>query len=206
MAWNATARYDTDAAPGGLGLVHDFLSTAPVGHPAHDDLLDTLESAQTWLDTALETWASESDADLGDGVVIKEEDLPALKQLRTSLLAAIGSREKSAVADDVSSFLRAQLSISLSSDGRVELRGDGTPRTRVLGTVLKEVYEAQLRDTWRRLKACRNPHCRIVFFDRSKNNSRVWDDVGTCGNREHLRTFRARQQANRADGSASQVD
>jgi predicted RNA-binding Zn ribbon-like protein len=52
----------------------------------------------------------------------------------------------------------------------------------------------------RRLKICRNPRCRVAFFDRSRNNSGVWRDVRTCGNAANLRAYRARQ---RAAGNAS---
>jgi predicted RNA-binding Zn ribbon-like protein len=46
------------------------------------------------------------------------------------------------------------------------------------------------------LKVCRNPRCRVAFYDRSRNNSGVWHDVRTCGNAANLRAHRERQRAN----------
>jgi len=34
-----------------------------------------------------------------------------------------------------------------------------------------------------------------AFFDRSRNNSRVWHDVAVCGNLAHLHAHRARKRA-----------
>jgi predicted RNA-binding Zn ribbon-like protein len=37
--------------------------------------------------------------------------------------------------------------------------------------------------------------CPCAFYDRSRNNSRVWHDVRTCGNVANLRASRARRRA-----------
>ena len=41
-----------------------------------------------------------------------------------------------------------------------------------------------------RLKKCVNPDCNLLFYDRSKNNSRRWCDMQTCGNRAKQTRFR----------------
>ncbi|GAA2073838.1 CGNR zinc finger domain-containing protein [Pseudolysinimonas kribbensis] len=195
MTWSATARYGTDAAPGQLAFVHDFLSTAPVGHPALTDLLDDLGPAQSWLDEAVRArGADPAEVKLGS------DDLAPLKRLRSALLTSLDGE-----ADVTTSAPSAKLSISLDANGSVQLDGEGGAAARLTATLLRDVYDAQQQGTWRRLKACRNPSCRIVFFDRSKNNSRVWDDLATCGNREHLRTFRARQRAMESEGDAGSL-
>jgi hypothetical protein len=48
--------------------------------------------------------------------------------------------------------------------------------------------------TFRRLKLCHEPRCRVAFYDRSKNNSRVWHDTATCGNQVNSRAHRARRR------------
>ncbi len=58
-----------------------------------------------------------------------------------------------------------------------------------------EVLLAQRDGRWERLKVCRNPACPCAFYDRSRNNSRVWHDVHTCGNVANLRASRARRRA-----------
>jgi hypothetical protein len=47
---------------------------------------------------------------------------------------------------------------------------------------------------WTRLKACRNPPCSVVFYDNSKNQSRVWHNTSDCGNLVNLRAARVRQR------------
>jgi predicted RNA-binding Zn ribbon-like protein len=44
-----------------------------------------------------------------------------------------------------------------------------------------------------RLKIC--PNCRWLFIDRSRNASRVWCDMLTCGNRAKAQRFQRRQLA-----------
>jgi predicted RNA-binding Zn ribbon-like protein len=53
----------------------------------------------------------------------------------------------------------------------------------------------RLRETGR-LCECEAPGCVAVFADLSKNRSRRYCDTGNCGNREHVRAYRARR-ANR---------
>ncbi|MGA4847097.1 CGNR zinc finger domain-containing protein [Streptomyces sp. G5(2025)] len=56
------------------------------------------------------------------------------------------------------------------------------------------MYEEQRSDTARHLKACRNPLCRVAFYDRSRYDSGVWHDVKTRGNAANLRAYRARRR------------
>jgi predicted RNA-binding Zn ribbon-like protein len=44
-----------------------------------------------------------------------------------------------------------------------------------------------------RLRACGSETCRWVFLDTSKNHTRRWCDMKTCGNRMKARRFHARQ-------------
>jgi len=48
-----------------------------------------------------------------------------------------------------------------------------------------------------RIKVCQNPECRWAFYDESKNRKRRWCDPAICGNRDKVRRFRSRQQADR---------
>jgi predicted RNA-binding Zn ribbon-like protein len=45
----------------------------------------------------------------------------------------------------------------------------------------------------RHVHACKSDTCRWVFLDTSKNHSRRWCDMKTCGNRMKARRFQARQ-------------
>jgi predicted RNA-binding Zn ribbon-like protein len=44
------------------------------------------------------------------------------------------------------------------------------------------------------IRECADPSCRWLFLDHSKNHSRRWCDMRTCGNRSKVQRFRARQQ------------
>jgi predicted RNA-binding Zn ribbon-like protein len=45
------------------------------------------------------------------------------------------------------------------------------------------------------IKDCGSPTCRWLFLDLSKNHTRRWCDMKTCGNRMKARRFQARLQA-----------
>lgn len=47
---------------------------------------------------------------------------------------------------------------------------------------------------WPRIRLCRNADCHWAFLDRSRNGSRVWCSMGTCGARAKARAYRARQR------------
>jgi predicted RNA-binding Zn ribbon-like protein len=44
------------------------------------------------------------------------------------------------------------------------------------------------------VKDCGDPSCRWLFLDTSKNHTRRWCDMKTCGNRMKARRFQARSQ------------
>lgn len=46
-----------------------------------------------------------------------------------------------------------------------------------------------------RLKSCDNPTCKMVFYDRGKNNRRRWCTMAICGNRDKIANYRARKAA-----------
>ena len=46
-----------------------------------------------------------------------------------------------------------------------------------------------------RVRACSNPDCRWLFLDRSKNRSRVWCEMATCGSRAKMSRYRRRRTA-----------
>jgi hypothetical protein len=46
-----------------------------------------------------------------------------------------------------------------------------------------------------RLRRCEADDCRWVFYDRSRNQSKVWCDMSGCGSRAKARAYRERQAA-----------
>ena len=70
----------------------------------------------------------------------------------------------------------------------------------VLASLLATVHDAMVAGTWGRMKACRNHHCRWVFYDHSKNGSGAWCSTAACGSRMKVRAYRARQRARGGPG------
>ena len=196
MGWPATDRHGLSSAPAGLGFVQDFLNTRPT-HPAPSakpepvsDLLADLDSAQRWLDGALENWSHETGIPQG-GVLLTEEDLDKLCGLRADLTSLVRSTDQ---PHDATLLPSASALVRMGPDGTalLEPRGDGSRR--VSAIVLIEIFIAQRLDTWRRLKVCRNDRCAVSFYDRSRNDSAVWHDSRECGNAIYLRASRARKR------------
>jgi predicted RNA-binding Zn ribbon-like protein len=190
MGWPATDRYGLSHAPGGLGFVQDVLNTHPTQRPAMADQLGDLDSAQTWLDGALQNWSQETGVPQS-GVLITEADLDKLRGLRADLTSLLRSADQ---PRDATLLPSASVSARVGPDGKalLEPRGDG--HRRVSAIVLIETFTAQRLDTWRRLKICRNEVCSLAFYDRSRNNSAVYHDSRVCGNATYLRASRARKR------------
>jgi predicted RNA-binding Zn ribbon-like protein len=188
MTWSATARYGLAPAPGGLGFVHDLLNTRSAGRPRRPDLLAEVASARDWAGEALAAWAAETGQEV-PAVALGEGDLDPLRDLRVDLHAHVARPAAPGPEHQAGVVLR------LGPDGRVRPEPRGTGWRALASVALIAIAQAQAADTWRRLKACRNPRCEAAFFDRSRNNSGTWHDVRVCGNPANLRAYRARQRS-----------
>lgn len=70
----------------------------------------------------------------------------------------------------------------------------GAPPTAILGPVAWSAAGLLERGPLDRIKACPPAHgCGWLFLDLSKNRSRTWCSMKTCGNVAKVRRFRARQ-------------
>jgi predicted RNA-binding Zn ribbon-like protein len=154
------------------------------------DLLAELDSAQSWLDGALENWSQETGVPQSR-VLLTEADLDRLRGLRADLMSLLRSNDRQ---HDATVLPSASVSARVRPDGTalLEPRGDGSRR--VSAIVLIEAFTAQRLDTWRRLRICRNGLCSLAFYDRSRNNSAVYHDSRVCGNASYLRASRARKR------------
>lgn len=65
----------------------------------------------------------------------------------------------------------------------------------ILRPVVWSVAELLTSEELHRVHECAGPDCGWLFVDTSKNGSRRWCDMRTCGNRAKARRHRARQQA-----------
>ena len=190
MGWPASDRYGLSHSPAGLGFVQDVLNTHPTQRPPVADLLAEIDSAQSWLDEALQNWSRATGVPQSR-VVLTEDDLDKLRGLRADLTTLLRSADQ---GPDGALLPSASVSARVGPDGNAFLEPRGEGSRRVSAIVLIETFTAQRLDTWRRLKICRNEVCSVSFYDRSRNNSAVWHDSRACGNAIYLRESRARKR------------
>jgi predicted RNA-binding Zn ribbon-like protein len=184
--WSASHRYGLATAPGGLGLVQDFLNTVGIADYGPDLLADT-ELAHQWSTGAVRTWSALHGV-RAEAPPLADADLSKLRFLRGTITQLVrGERVDGSAVGAVSA------SFALS-DGQVRLQPAGSGWRWLASILWGEILLSQQADTWRRLKQCQRHGCDSTFYDRSKNNSGVWHNVKTCGNAENLRASRARRR------------
>lgn len=194
--WPASQRYGLSPAPGGLGLVQDFLNTMGIEGYGADLLADT-GVAQDWAVNAVRTWSALRGADLKPPG-LDDADLVKLRALRTAIADLVDGAVPSRRGTGPISA-----SFALSDTGAVRLEPSGSGWRWLASALWGEILLGQQAGAWRRIKRCHNHRCGSTFYDRSKNNSGVWHDVKTCGNAANLRASRARRrERDRAISSA----
>jgi predicted RNA-binding Zn ribbon-like protein len=184
----ATERYAAAPAPPMLRRVQSFLNTRSTGVPPEADLLASPASANSWLRTL--EWPTRPR--------LTTDDLPPLYELRETLQAQLEAGRAQSGSEPQADLARhlEKLSWGMTlEEGRLVLSAEGEGWRLVAGTLLGDIFLAQQHELWPRLKACRNPPCSVVFYDSSKNQSRVWHNTSACGNLVNLRAARARQRA-----------
>jgi len=66
---------------------------------------------------------------------------------------------------------------------------------RVMGRLLAAIAAADVDGTWKRLKVCADETCAWAYYDVSRNASRAWCSMESCGNRAKARRHRRRTAA-----------
>jgi hypothetical protein len=193
--WGASQRYGCTAAPGGLGLVQDFLNTRAIDGYGPDLLADP-DLAGDWLTSAVRAWSSARGVNVRPPA-LGDADLVKLRGVRATIEQLVaGERPTGRGTGGVTA------SFNLSDTGDVRLDPSGSGWRWLASALWGEILLSQRAGTWRRIKRCHNHRCGSTFYDRSKNNSGVWHDVKTCGNAVNLRASRARRrERNRAAAS-----
>ncbi|MEZ4502175.1 MAG: CGNR zinc finger domain-containing protein [Dehalococcoidia bacterium] len=87
------------------------------------------------------------------------------------------------------------LRVRFTPSGGVNLEATESGVAGFHAAVLGAVFREELRGEWRRYKLCRNPDCEWAFFDESRNRSRLWCEMQTCGARAKMRAYRSRRAA-----------
>jgi predicted RNA-binding Zn ribbon-like protein len=188
--WSASHRFRIASAPGGLGLVQDFLNTVAIGDYGPDLLSDTA-LARDWAADAIRKWSALRGVD-AEPPALSDGDLSKLRALRATITTMVTGQPPG--PRGVGSVRTVSASLAVSDAGEVRLEPAGSGWRWLASVLWSEILLAQQHDTWRRIKRCHNHHCVSTFYDRSKNNSGVWHDVKTCGNAANLRASRARRR------------
>ena len=169
-------------------LLIDFVNTRRFGPDR--EALTTPAALVAWLDEhGLEPGTRATKAEYDEARRVREA-------LRDLLLA---HNEVDADAEAASAVLdraarRAELGVRFAGgSARVEPGAGGVPGA--IGRILAEVSAAMADGTWERLKACRADDCRYAFLDTSKNRSRAWCSMQSCGNRAKVAAYRERHSA-----------
>jgi predicted RNA-binding Zn ribbon-like protein len=178
---------DRAPAPGGLRLVEEFVNTIS-GLRGGVDLIAEPDGLAAWLNSrGIALDGTVDDADARRAVVLREA-------VRAWLSGPGGTSGEAVVAIE-----RAAMDARLvlrPTDGdvlRLVTRAGGVDGA--LGTILIALYEGVVDGAAKRLRVCRNPACRWVFYDHSRNGAARWCSMKVCGSRAKAREYRRRRSA-----------
>ena len=198
----------------------DVPSGAPIGRE-RQDAPPSLEPVRLFLQTwsipndtrvPLDKLSSAQEANLfrrrhlaESAVSVSVRELSTLRALRDDLRSSVQADEATRV-ESLKPWLEwLPVTVDLQSDdpraSSVRYRYKGQ-RDAMAGAVLALVVEAIATGIWRRLKVC--PDCQTVFYDRTKNQNRVWCGMSAhgpegraCGSIAKVRSWRERQRSRR---------
>ncbi|NUU25840.1 MAG: CGNR zinc finger domain-containing protein [Streptomycetaceae bacterium] len=151
---------------------------------------------------ALAAWLTER-ALLDASATVTPADLDRTRIVREGLRAMLGRNNAptgepaSAAALDALSATARTLPLTLDPGADppalVPLH-DRNSVDAALARLLADVAASVAAGTWARMKTCREDDCRWAYYDHSRNRSRAWCSMSTCGNRAKARAFRTRER------------
>ncbi len=169
-----------------LDLVRDYVNT--LDFETGIDRISSPDELAMWLSEQglVDDLVEPTEQELADALAVRE----AIREL---LLAHNGVETDADVASKTleAAGRRANLGVRFEN-GRPVLASEGDGVRGAIGSIVATVAELAPTDEWKRLKGCRDEHCRVAFYDKSRNRSRAWCSMEVCGNREKARSFRAR--------------
>jgi predicted RNA-binding Zn ribbon-like protein len=172
-----------------LDLVRDYVNT--LDFETGIDTIATPDDLAMWLSEQglVDDLVEPSDEEVADALAVRE----AIREL---LLANNGVDADAGGASKTleEAGRKAQLGVRFE-DGRPVLAPESDGARGAIGRIIATVAELAPTDEWKRLKGCRDEHCRVAFYDKSRNRSRAWCSMEVCGNREKARSFRKRHAA-----------
>ena len=182
------------SAPGRLELVRQFVNTADLAEGA--DELEGLDGLAAWLrERAL----------IGPGDHLAPDDRQRALAVREALRDLLETRSGGSLDEAAVRALNAAGTGALLR-GTFDPHGSPQPEPvaggldRALGELFAIIHSAAVDGTWDRLKVCADDGCRWAFYDHSRNRSRSWCNMASCGNRAKARSYRRRHSAAGAAG------
>jgi predicted RNA-binding Zn ribbon-like protein len=166
-----------------LRLVEDLINTRSIEFDT--DELGTADAVAAWLRARDLLRRAEQVTPAEHRRVLRMRE-----GLRALIAANHGESEPPALADlaALSDALPVVLDVTTRPPRLVPARPGAVDHA--LATMLIAVARSVDNGTWNRLKVCREPACRWAYYDHSRNRSRAWCSMATCGNRAKARTFR----------------
>ena len=153
------------------------------------DAIDTPEKFREWL-VGLDL--------LDAGEPVTEDDVRFARRFRAATRSLCSTHSgfeldprTQAILDQLNA--EAPLQVTVSADRQLRLTPGGTGVMRALSSILALEYAAETAGEWDRFKTCKA--CGWAFFDESKNGSKVWCDMGSCGTRSKMKAYRERKKA-----------
>ena len=157
------------------------------------DFVNTLDLRpyQEGLDSAgaLASWLSDHGLPAGRAT---QADLERALVLREGIRDLIGGDAAGAAVVERAAR-DAQLELRFV-EGRARLVPAARGVTGALGSLVAEVATAMTDGSWGRVKLCGADDCRWAFLDTTKNGSRNWCSMRSCGNRAKVQAYRARHR------------
>lgn len=171
------------AIPQEVELVRSFVNTIDADEGTEE--LDSPDALATWLVRA---------GLVPKGTVASGRDLRLALQLRSALRADLLANHDG----DHDAAERAELEDVCRE---LPLHAVGTPTALApaasgprggLSAIVAASVTSRIKGSWSRLKICPADDCLWAFYDVSRNRSKRWCSMETCGNRNKVRAYRGR--------------
>jgi predicted RNA-binding Zn ribbon-like protein len=130
---------------------------------------------------------------------VRDEDVAAARALREAIYVLAHDRmagrtlSETAVATLNASAAHPDPVPALTAGGQPAWTADA-PAAAALSRVARDAIDLLTGPSVARLRECAAPDCAFLFVDTSRPGRRRWCAMNRCGNREHVREHRRRQQ------------
>jgi predicted RNA-binding Zn ribbon-like protein len=172
----------TDPQPLSIRLIN---SEWLIGMPGYGDALETTQETQAWL----------QNESLSYGKAGIKAVRAALIETRTAMREVLDNRNNLRARKALNKILERGSSVrKLGANGieeTVRIEDAWQPAWLAAQDLLEQLLHVPGR-----IRHCENPRCTMYFVDTTKNNTRRWHDMSTCGNQakasRHYQRSRAR--------------